>query len=127
MIIYLFIKCIKRGYLVITDTPATNSCIYYFVIPKDEINMHLVLNESSCGLSETTWSSHFWLPSSLSITRILSYRYKIVDIELGEVFLNPPLHKAIQSSPGIDLTTLKDKLFARIFSFKEISFREKSH
>ena len=45
-----------------------------------------------------------------SMTRILSFGYAVVDIDLGEMFLNFPIHKQLHKSVGIDLTPFKNQL-----------------
>ena len=69
-----------------------------------------MFNGTTFGLNDATWSSHFWLPMSGSITRILSFRYAVVDIDLGEIFLNFPIHKQLHKSVGIDLTPFRKEL-----------------
>lgn len=47
---------------------------------------------------------------SPSMTRILSYNYAAVDIDLGEMFINFPLVKFFQQYSGVDLSPMVSDL-----------------
>ena len=47
---------------------------------------------------------------SVSMTMILSFGYAVVDIDLGEMFLNFPIHEQLHKPVGIDLTPFKKQL-----------------
>jgi hypothetical protein len=79
------------------------SLTQYFDVPKcDDIRM--VYNGSSCGLNAALWTPNFWLPTPQSATRLLDFNFYSVDIDLGEMFLNYPLHTSLQAVSGIDIT-----------------------
>ena len=44
------------------------------------------------------------------MTRLLSYEYKSVDVDIGEMFLNFPLHRILQLYSGMDLTPFQEWL-----------------
>ena len=113
------IKYINRGYLVL-DSPANiKNYIDYFTVMKGSTDVRVVFNGTSCGLNAATWSSNFWLPSSSSMTRLLSYGYKVVDIDLGEMFLNFPLHNCLKAFCGVDLTPFKRQIFNQFPHLRE--------
>jgi len=87
--------------------------IDYFTVMKGLTDVRVVFNGTSCGLNAATWSSNFWLPQSSSMTRLLSFGYKAVDIDLGEMFLNFPLHHSVHDLCGVDLTPVKEQLFTQ--------------
>ena len=92
-------KYLQRGYLIM-ENPA-NLCNYidYFAAPKGDNDIRVVFNGTSCGLNHATWCSRFWLPMSNTMTRLLSFSYKVVDIDLGKMFLNFPIHDSLQKVP----------------------------
>jgi len=83
--------------------------IDYFAVPKAE-DIRMVQNGTSCGLNESVWSSNFWLPSAQSMTRILGYNYRSVDIDLGEMFLNFPLDEKLIPYSVMDVTPFRSKI-----------------
>jgi hypothetical protein len=91
---------IDRGYLV---PGHVQSLIHYFDVPKAD-DIRLVYNGRSCGLNQATWAPNFWLPSARSALRVLHYNYFSVDLDLGEMFLNFPLHRDLQPYSGVDVT-----------------------
>ena len=101
-------KYIKRGYLQWIDSKQVQNYMDYFAVPKGKDDIRMVFNGTSCGLNDETWSSSFWLPMSNTMTRCLSYNYKAVDVDLGEMFLNFPVHCSIYKVLGLDLTPFRE-------------------
>ena len=97
---------------------ATTSFVDFFGIPKtiDEnglvTDIRMVYNGTSCGLNDCVWAPNFWMPTPQTAVRHLDFGYYIIDIDLGEFFLNFPLHHRIQPHTGVDLRTLKRELAA---------------
>jgi hypothetical protein len=58
-------------------------------------------------LNKATWAPNFWLPTARSALRVLDYNYYSVDLDLGEMFLNCPLHRELQKFSGVDVTPYK--------------------
>ena len=78
----------------------------------DDIRM--VLNGASCGINDALFASNFWLPMSNTMTRLLSFGYRAVDVDLGEMFLNFPLDHVLQGYSGIDLSMFRKELLHQI-------------
>jgi len=102
-------KSLSRGYLIKTNFSKINNLIDYFAVPKAD-DIRLVQNGTSCGLNNSVWASNFWLPNAASMTRVLGFNYKAVDLDLGEMFLNFPLDKTLVSYSGMDLSPYKKDL-----------------
>jgi hypothetical protein len=97
---------LERGYV---QPGPIRSFIDYFEVPKAD-DIRLVYNGSSCGLYSSLWAPNFWLPTARTALRSLDFNYFSVDMDLGDMFLNFPLHSTLQSYSGIDLTPLKEPL-----------------
>ena len=83
-----FVDYIKREYIKLVPSTNIKKIIDYFAVTKTMLDIRVVFNGTSCGLNDATWASNFWLPTSLSMTRLLNFGYKVVDIYIGEIFLN---------------------------------------
>ena len=70
----------------------------------------MVYNGTSCGLNDCVWAPNFWMPTPQTAVRHLDFGYYMIDIDLGEFFLNFPLHHRIQPHTGVDLRTIKSEL-----------------
>lgn len=97
---------LRKGYI---QPGYVKSLIDFFAVPKGG-DIRLVYNGTSCRLNEATWAPNFWLPYPRTAIRLLDYGYYSVDIDLGKMFLNFPLHVSMQSSSGIDLSPFQEKL-----------------
>jgi hypothetical protein len=86
-----------------------NSLIQFFDVPKAK-DIGLVYNGRSCGLNKMTWAPNFWLPTLCTALRFLDFNYYSADLDLGEMFLNFPLHRDLQSYSGVDVTPFKTEL-----------------
>jgi hypothetical protein len=86
--------------------PYTVSNVDYFSVPKVivegvVINIRTVYNGTSSGLNEAVWAPKFWLPTPDTAMRQLNFGYEMVNFDLGEMFLNFPLDRAIQPFTGV--------------------------
>lgn len=97
---------LKKGYI---EEGHVTSLIDFFAVPKGN-DIRLVYNGTSCGLNGSTWAPNFWLPFPRTAIRLLDYGYYSADVDLGEMFLNFPLHQSIQASSGIDLSPFQKEL-----------------
>jgi hypothetical protein len=103
-------KVLQRGYVVIPDAMNyIKSLIDFFEVPKNN-DIRLVYNGTSCGLNEVLYAPNFWLPTPASAARVLGSGYYMVDIDLGEMFLNFPLPFVLQRCSGIDVSTFKQEI-----------------
>ena len=50
------------------------------------------------------FAPNYWLPYSPTITRLLHFGYKSVDLDIGECFLNFNLHNELIPYSTIDLS-----------------------
>lgn len=98
---------VARGYVV---PGYVTSLTEFFDVPKGDDDIRLVYNGSSCGLNDALWAPNFWLPTPRSAIRLLDFSTYSVDLDLGEMFLNFPLHESIQEYSGIDLGPFKKEL-----------------
>lgn len=89
-------RYITRGFI--------SSFTQFFDVPKGTDDIRIVYNGSSCGLNCSLWSPNFWLPTVKTALRHMDYNYYSVDLDIGEMFLNFPLHESLQACSGIDLT-----------------------
>ena len=93
----------------------TLSYIDFFAVPKTVDNqgnvteIQMVYNGTSCGLNDCVWAPNFWMPTPHTAARQLDYNSYMIDIDLGEFFLNFPLHKRIQPHTGIDLKAIRNE------------------
>jgi hypothetical protein len=78
------------------------SLMDFFDVKKDS-EIQLVYNGRSCGLNEALWAPNFWLPTPATAACTLGCGYYVVDINLGEIFYNFPLHNVIQKVLGFTL------------------------
>jgi hypothetical protein len=97
-------KILDRGYVVTPDSvDFIKSLMDFFDVEKDS-DIRLVYNGTSCGLNEALWAPNFFLPTPATAARTLGYGYYMVDIDLGEMFLNFPLHETLQRFSGVDFS-----------------------
>ena len=104
------IKALKRGYLIPTHRSNIKSLIDYFAVDKAGSDIRVVFNGTSCGLNAAVWAPNFWLPTARSMSRSIGFNYKFIDLDLGEMFLNFPLHPELRKFSGVDLTPFKRDL-----------------
>jgi hypothetical protein len=103
-------KILDRGYVVTPDSvDFIKSLMDFFDVEKDS-DIRLVYNGTSCGLNEALWAPNFFLPTPATAARTLGYGYYMVDIDLGEMFLNFPLHESLQRFSGVDFTQYASEL-----------------
>jgi hypothetical protein len=75
----------------------------FLEVDKGNADIRMVYNGTSCGLNDTLWAPNFWLPMPAAAARVLGFGYYMVDIDIGEMFLNFPLPCLIQRLSGVDL------------------------
>jgi hypothetical protein len=93
-----------RGYVVLpSSTHFIQSLVDFFKVDKGTADISMVYNGTSCGLNDTLWAPHFWLPMHAAAARVLGFGYYMVDIDLGEMFLNFLFPSLLQRFSGVDL------------------------
>ena len=78
----------------------------------------MVLNGTSCGLTKSLFAANFWLPYSATMTRVLHYGYKFVDLDIGECFLNFNLHSDLIPYSAIDLSHFRQEIHTKFPEFR---------
>jgi hypothetical protein len=73
-------------------------------VPKGEDDIHLVYNGSVSGLNITLWVPCFFLPTIRTHLRAVEENTFMVDLDIGEMFLNFILHKDLLALAGVDLS-----------------------
>ena len=86
---------LNKGYFKLAPLSEVKSFIEYFPVPKGTTDIILVFNGTSCGVNEALMASNYWLPMSRTMTRLLSFGYRVVDMDIGKMFLNFPLHHTL--------------------------------
>ena len=72
----------------------------------------MVYNGTSCGLNDCVWAPNFWLPTPEMAARQLDFGCFMIDLDLGEFFLNFPLPHRIRPHTGVDLNVIKREVRA---------------
>ena len=114
-----FDTALRKGYLKLQPMAEVKNFIDSFHIPKGEDDIRMVLNGTSCGVNKALFASNFWLPYSSTMTRVLHYGYKVVDLDIGECFLNFNLHADLVPYSGIDLTHFRSEIQKQFPEYKD--------
>jgi len=96
---------IQRGYIA---TGEVESLTLYFAVPKGVDDIRMVYDATASGLNACLWAPSFWLPSAESLVETMTGSSWMGDLDMGEQFLNFPLHPSLQRFCGIDLRPLLD-------------------
>jgi len=75
----------------------------YFAVPKGEADIRLVYDATRSGLNKCIWVPSFVLPPTEAMTDRLTGDSWMSDHDIGEMFLNFPMHESIQPFSGIDI------------------------
>ena len=103
-------KFLHRGYLKLTSLATLKNLTDFFAVPKGTDDIRMVFNGTKSGLTAVTWAPSYWLPNAPSMLRTMSFGHRAVDIDLGEYYVNLPLHKDLQALSGIDLSQFKREI-----------------
>ena len=96
-------KVIQKGYIAKGEVISLTS---YFAVPKGTDDVRLVYDATASGLNACLWAPNFWLPSADSLVDAMSEDSWMGDLDMGEQFLNFPMHPSLQVYCGIDLRPL---------------------
>ena len=80
---------------------------HMFYIPKVLNGICMVYNGTSCGLNLALWAPNFGLPIVQHTLRALLPGYSQCDMDVGEIFLNFPLHPNLRPFAGVGITHIK--------------------
>lgn len=95
------VKVLQRRYL---GTGVVKSLISFFAVPKGKHDIRVVYDGTSSGLNQVIWVPRFPLPTLQRHLRQVDGSTHMADADLGEMFLNFPLHELLKELCGVDLT-----------------------
>ena len=75
----------------------------FFDVAKGESDIRLVFHGTKFGLNNSVWAPSFFLPTSKSLARIVDINTYQLDMDVGEMFLNFPLHTTMRTYCGVNL------------------------
>ena len=90
-----------------SDPGIVLSLTQMFYVRKGLNNIRMVYNGTLCNLNLDLWAPHFGLPIVQHTLRALLPRYSKCDMDVGEIFLNLPLHPEFRLFAGVDITHIK--------------------
>lgn len=90
---------VEKGYI---GEGLVKSLTSFFQVPKGEGDIRMVYDATKCGLNEVLWVPSFSLPDADNLLELVEEVSWMADIDIGEMFLNFPLDKFLQSYCGVD-------------------------
>ena len=88
------------------------SLIKYFAVPKGESDVRMVYDGTASGFNSMVWVPNFGLPTINTLLRSTSPSTWMVDLDIGEQFLNFMLDEEASQYVGVDLTQLLEEELA---------------
>ena len=89
-------RYIAPGYVV--------SLTAFFQVPKGDDDIRMVYDGTVSGLNDSIWVPRFALPTVNTHLRAVEEGTFMADFDVGDCFLNFPLHKDLRALCGVDLT-----------------------
>jgi hypothetical protein len=86
---------------------SVSSLSHYFHVAKGEPGPD---NGTGCGLNKALWAPSFWMPTSSSAIRKISFYSWMMDLDLGEMFLNFPMDPSVRPYAGVDFRPTKTSI-----------------
>lgn len=80
--------------------------MFMFDVPKGDADIRMVYDGSKSGLNDALWAPWFPLPTAESFFDVLEPGYWLSDNDMGDFFLNFPMHEDLQKYCGVDITGL---------------------
>jgi hypothetical protein len=80
---------------------------HYFCVDKGLEDIRMVYNGTNCGLNKILWAPRFGLPTVKQTLCALLLGYFQCDIDMGEQFLNYPLHTALREFWGVNVSGVR--------------------
>ena len=94
----------KRGYILPGKVVGGT---HYICVNKGLDDIRMVCNGTSCGLNEILWAPRFGLPTCRQTLRGLLPGHYQCNLDVGEQFLNYPLHKDLREFSGVDVSGVR--------------------
>jgi hypothetical protein len=94
-------KVRKRGYV---QQGFVKSLIRFFAVPKGDSDIRMVYDGTASGFNDSVWVPSFGLPTIDTLLRGTSSESWMVDLDIGDMFLNFMLDEDAREMVGIDLT-----------------------
>ena len=114
-------KVLERRYVSLLGTATltesanpVKSWTSFFSVPKGEDDIRMVYDASKSGLNDSIWVPRFPLPTINTHLRAVEPGTWMGDLDIGEMFLNFPLHSSLQKLCGVDLTHYVEKLSPKV-------------
>lgn len=86
----------------------------FFSVPKGDNDIRMVYDASKSGLNEVIWVPRFPLPTINTHLRAVEPGTWMGDLDIGDMFLNFPLHESLQKLCGVDLTHYGELVFPHL-------------
>ena len=84
------------------------SLIYFFAVPKGLADIRMVYDGTASGFNDRIWVPNFGLPTCETLLRGTEPGSWMVDLDIGDMFLNFMLDESVREYIGIDLSNLFD-------------------
>ena len=88
---------------------AVLSLSHIFYVYKGLNDIQMIYNCTSCCLNLALWSPHVGLPIVQHNLCTLLPVYSQCDMDVGEIFLNFPLHPNLRPFSGVDITHINNR------------------
>ena len=96
------------------------SLIYFFAVPKGPHDIRMVYDGTASGFNNRIWVPNFGLPTCDTLLRGTEPGSWMVDLDIGDMFLNFMLDELVREYIGIDLSTLfEEELIDQHYSLWE--------
>ena len=76
----------------------------FFAVPKGESDIRMVYDSTVANLNNCLWAPWFAMPTIRNHLRAIGPGAFMADVDIGEMFLNFPMHPSIRPYCGVDLT-----------------------
>ena len=96
----------NKGYI---QAGKVKSLIKYFSVPKGDSDIRMVYDGTASGFNSMVWVPNFGLPTINTLLRSTSPSTWMVDLDIGEQFLNFMLEEEASQYVGVDLTQVFDE------------------
>jgi len=94
----------------VAKTTAVADWTSFFSVPKGADDIRMVYDASRSGLNAALWVPGFPLPTTNTHLRSVEPGTWLADLDIGEMFLNFPLHASLRALCGVDLSHYGESL-----------------